>query len=435
MDSRKRIGLVLLITVQVLVISNAALAQRAVHPTREAAAGLGNGSSSLVVPFLASVSPQEPDPYKLTASQLPSMADAPLEFQVVSQRKMINGAYQYAGWTPVVRGRMLGRTRKGDAVIIDLAQDGKLIHTLRAGLKGTGGETWYEDWEIRGDDTKDLLTAVGKLTATFKYYNDTDEKTAPLTVRQFNVVKLAYYDEGKSVWRYGALYDDLLGFSYLIQRQPDSGSAPAIWVYTWVNLEHDSSIKDISYRLSVDGTAVPLEDEFDASQNHESVVTLDQHEEVFVKAKNDRVINPHNLYLVVFRPKLLWGQKREVGGTGWLWLGDHPGKWVFKIRLAGQVVRELRFTVLPSGQVALHPEQDSSKPGFMNLGPGRFFVETYFPNPNAFDLRFNPDAVRSGTLYGRAWISNEVINGMLKTLPPKNAGPMPFPQPTLPATE
>lgn len=378
---------------------------------------------------------QENDPYKIAAAQPPSMADAPLEFQVMTQRQMVAGIYKYVGWTPVIRGRVLGRTRKGDAVIVDLAQDGKLIHTLRAGLSGTGGERWYEDWEIRGDDTKDLLTAVGKLTATFKYYNDTDEKTGPLTVRQFSVVKLAYYDESKSVWKYGALYDDLLGFSYLVQRQPTGGESPGVWIYTWMNLQHDSSIKDISYRLSVDGTVVPLEDEFDANQNHESVVTLDQHEEVFVKAKNDRVINPHNLYLVVFRPKLLWGEKREVGGNGWLWLGDHPGKWVLKIRIAGQVVRELRFTVLPTGQVAPHPEQDSSKPGFLNLGPGRFFIETYFPNPNAFDLRFNPDAIRSGTLYGRPWISNEVTSGMLKTLPPKNPGTMPFPQPALPATE
>lgn len=375
---------------------------------------------------------QEIDSYKATAAQSPSMADAPLEFQVMSQRKMINGVNQYAGWTPVVRGRMLGRTRRGDAVIVELSQDGKLIHTLRAGLSGTSGERWYEDWEIRGDDKKDLLTAVGKLTATFKYYNDTDEKTAPLTVRQFQVVKLADYDEGKSVWKYGALYDDLLGFSYLVQRQTSSGELAGVWVYTWMNLNHDSAIKDISYRLSVDGNVIPLDDEFDANQNHESITTLDQQEAVFVRAKNDRVINPHNLYLVVFRPKLLWGSKGVAGGQGWLWLADHPGKWVFKIRVAGQVVRELRFIVLPNGQIAPHSEQDTTKLGFLNLGPGRFFVETYFANPNAFDLRFNPDAIRNGTLYGRPWISNEVTGGMLKALPPKNPGPMPFPQPTLP---
>lgn len=375
------------------------------------------------------------DPYKATAAQAPTLADAPLEFKVVSQRKMINGSYQYAGWTPVISGRMLGRTHRGDAVMVALSQDGRLIHTLRGGLKGTAGEAWYEDWEIRGDDTKDMLTAAGKITATFNYYNDTDEKTAPLTVRQFQVVKLVHYDEGKNSWKYGALYDDLLGFSYIVQRQPENSAPGFVWVYTWMNLQHDSAIKDISYKLSVDGNPVPLDDAFDANQNHESIVSFDQQEEIFVKAKNDRVVNPHNVYLVVFRPKLLWGPKSSAPGPGWLWLADHPGKWILKIRIAGQVVRELRFTVLPNGEVALHPEQDRTKPGFLNLGPGRFFVETYFPNPNTFDLRFNPDAIRNGTLYGRPWISNEVTGGMVKLLPPKNPGVMPFPQPTLTGLE
>jgi hypothetical protein len=378
---------------------------------------------------------QNVDPYKATAAQSPTLADAPLEFKVISVRKMINGTNQYAGWTPVISGRMLGRTRKGDAVIVELSQDGKPIHTLRAGLKGTGGETWYEDWDIRGDDTQDMMTAVGKLTATFKYYSDTDEKTTPLSVRQFDVVKLVNYEDGRNSWKYGALYDDLLGFSYIVQRQPTSGELTGVWIYTWMNLQHDSALRDISYKLAVDGNPVPLDDAFDANQNHESITSFDQQEEIFIKAKNDRVVNPHNVYLVVFRPKLLWGSKGSAAGPGWLWLADHPGKWNLKIRIAGQVVRELRFTVLQNGEIALHPEQDKSKAGFLNLGPGRFFVETYFPNPNNFDLRFNPDAIRNGTLYGRPWISNEVTGGMVKLLPPKNPGTMPFPQPTLSGLE
>lgn len=375
------------------------------------------------------------DTYKVTAAQAPSMADAPLEFQVISVRQMINGAYQYTGWTPKIRGRMLGRTRRGDAVVVEFSQDGKMLANLRAGLSGTGGETWFEDWEIRGDENKDVLTAVGKVTATFKYYDDTAEKSGPLTTRQFQVVKTVYYDEGKNNWKYGALYDDLLGFSYAVQRQPSSSELNSVWIYTWMNLQHDSAIKDISYKLSVDGNPVPLDDGFDANQNHESIVTLDQREEIFVKAKNDRVVNPHNVYLVVFRPKLLWGTKGQAAGPGWLWLADHPGKWNLKIRIAGQVVRELHFTVLANGEIAPHPEQDKSKPGFLNLGPGRFFAETYFPNPNTFDLRFNPEAIRSGTLYGRPWISTEVTGGMVKLLPPKNPGAMPFPQSTLTGLE
>lgn len=390
---------------------------------------------AVIVVLSAPVFGQENDPYKAVATQTPTMADAPLEFQVISVRQMINGVYQYVGWTPKISGRMLGHTNRSDAVVVELSQDGKLLHTLRTSLRGTGGQSWYEDWEIRGDESKDILTAVGKVTATFKYFDDTAEKTGPLTVRQFQVVKTVYYDEGKNNWKYGALYDDLLGFSYAVQRQPSGGEAPAVWLYTWMNLQHDSAVKDISYKLTVDGNPVSLDEAFDANQNHESIVTLDQREEIFVKAKNDRVVNPHNVYLVVFRPKLLWGPKGQAAGPGWLWFADHPGKWNLKIRIAGQVVRELRFNVLPSGEIALHPEQDKSKPGFMNLGPGRFFLETYFPNPNNFDLRFNPDAIRSGTLYGRPWISQEVSAGMVKLLPPKNPGAMPFPQATLTGLE
>lgn len=398
------------------------------------AIGLFLVAFAIIVVLSAPVFGQESDPYKAAAAAAPSLADAPLEFKVISQRKMVNGSNQFAGWTPVISGRMLGRTRNGDAVIVELSQDGKPIHTLRAGLRGNGGQSWYEDFDIRGDDTKDMLTAVGKLTATFKYYNDNDEKTTPLTVRKFDVVKVVHYDEGRNSWKYGALYDDLLGFSYIVQRQPSSGELSGVWIYTWMNLQHDSAIKDISYKLSVDGNPVPLDDGFDANQNHESITTFDQQEEIFVKAKNDRVVNPHNVYLVVFRPKLLWGPKGSAAGPGWLWLADHPGKWIFKIRVAGQVVRELHFTTLPNGEIVPHPEQDKTRAGFLNLGPGRFFVETYFPNPNNFDLRFNPDAIRAGALYGRPWISNEVIGGMVKLLPPKNPGTMPFPQATLSGT-
>lgn len=380
------------------------------------------------------VSAQQADPYKTTAAQAPSMADAPLEFQIISVRQMINGKYQYVGWTPKIGGRILGRTRKGDAVTIELSQDGKSIGALRADLNGTG-ERWYEDWEIRGNEEKDIFTAVGKVTGTFKYYDDAAEKTAPLTTRQFEVVKTVYYDESKNNWKYGVLYDDLVGFSYAVQRQPSSGELAGVWLYTWMNLQHDSALKNISYKLSVDDNPVPLDDAFDANQNHESITTFDQQEDIFVKAKNDRVVNFHNVYLVAFRPKLLWGPKGNAAGPGWLWLADHPGKWNLKIRVAGQVVRELRFTVLPSGEIALHPEQDKSKAGFMNLGPGRFFLETYFPNPNTFDLRFNPDAIRRGTMYGRPWISTEVTGGMIKLLPPKNPGTMPFPQTTLTGLE
>ena len=119
-----------------------------------------------------------------------TLADFPFEFQVVSQRRIINSSYEYIGWTPVIRGRILGQTHRGDEVMVALSQNGNLIYVLFAELKGTDGSSWYEDFEIRGDD-HDLILEVGGITATFKYYNNRDERTTPLGIRQFRVMKLA----------------------------------------------------------------------------------------------------------------------------------------------------------------------------------------------------------------------------------------------------
>ena len=388
---------------------------------------------SCLLPSRASA--EDVDPLAVLAKQPASLADAPLTFTVITQRRMINGNYKYVGWTPVIEGRILGRNRKGDAVIVELSQNGKLLRTLRFGLSGTNParNEWYEDWAIRGDDVKDMLTAVGKITATFKYYDDADEKTRALSTRQFTVVRTVTYEDGANAWKYGSLNDDLLGFSYIVQRTPEVLAPGYVWLYAWMQLQHDSDVKDVSYRIEVDGARVDLPDGFDANGNHETITTLDQLEYIYRKDRKDTFTNRYNMYLVAFHPYLSWGKKEARDNT--LYFIDHPGKWVIKIRLKGQVARELHFTVLPDGTIAPHPEQDATKPGFLNLGPNRFFAETYFANPNVTDVRFNPDAIRAGMLYGRPWISDDVKKNMLPVLPPKKTGNPVFPQPTLPPTK
>ena len=373
---------------------------------------------------------QETDPYKLLATQSPSLADTPLEFNVFNEHTMVDGVPQYVGWVPIFNGRILGRVRNGDAVIIELAQGGKEIHTMRCGLKDTQTDQWYEDWSFRGDDSKDLLKVFGKIDATFNYYTEKDGKTTLLTKRQFNIVRLADYEDRKSVWKYGVLNDDLLGFSYAVMRRPESSAPGFVWLYTWMNLESSYSLKDISYQIEVNGQRLDLPTGFDANENHEAITSLEQSERVFIKAKNDTVVNRYNTYLMCFRPYLAWGKKEPRSNT--ISLIDHPGQWVFRIRVAGQLAREFKFAVLPNGVIAPHPEQDPSRTGFLNLGPGRAFLETYFPNPNTLDDRFNPDAIRAGMLNGRPWISEEIKQKMLSVLPPRKPGAMPFPQPSLP---
>lgn len=132
---------------------------------------------------------QATDPYNNPADEDVTLADFPFEIQALKQGRIIDGSYQYVGWTPVIRGRIVGRTQEGDEVMVALSQNGKLINILFAELKGTDGLSWYEDFEIRGDDDQ-VLSDFGNITATFKYYSNRDERTTPLGSRKFRVVKL-----------------------------------------------------------------------------------------------------------------------------------------------------------------------------------------------------------------------------------------------------
>lgn len=380
-------------------------------------------AASLLLPAVAAA--QDADPYAAAAAATPSLADAPLEISLQNQHGLVNGQPQWTGWTPILSGRIIGKSRSGDAVIVEIAQGGKPVHTLRAGLRG-GGQ-WFEDWEIRGTEAKDLLTASGVLTLTYKYMSAADEQTRVLCTRQVEVLRLQEVEDRKPVWKWGIRYDDLPGFSYVNHRKPDGGGWALLWIYCWLNPQHESVLRDITYGIEVNGQRLDVPDGFAANDNREAVTTFDQEEHVWLKAKNDILTNKHTMCLVTFRPYLVWGPKRVPVDAKGIELIDHPGAWVLKIRVGGQLLRELHFTVDANGMILPHAEQDASKPGFMNLGPGRSFVETYFPNPVGIDQRFNPEAVRAGTLYGRPWISAEVKNGMLTALPPAKPGDPPFP--------
>lgn len=357
------------------------------------------------------------------------LADSPLMMQVVPARKNVKGTYKWVGWSPKVQGRVIGVIGSGDAIIVDFSQKGKKLLTLRTALSGSGG--WARDWEVAGNTETEVLTQTGEITATIKFYSDKEEKETQTMVRKFVVVKMCTYDDSVNQWTYGALYSDLPGFSYLVQQAPETSykDGDRIWIYSWMQRE-SYNLKDISYRIEVDGKRIDVPNGFDANQNQDEASRQEQEERIFIKAKKDVVSNRYNTYLMKFIPYLFWGKRPEHMTQG-ISLADHPGQWVFTIKSEGKVMRELRFAVTPEGIVAPHPEQDPKRPGYLNLGPGRAFVETYFPKPNDADQRFDPEAIRKGTLFGRPWVSKE-IEGMLKALPPAVKGSMVFPQPKLP---
>ena len=369
------------------------------------------------------------DPFAEAAGKPASFADEPFTIEVYQSPNNSSGEDKYLGWSPVIHGRILGKTRSGDAVIVEVSSGGKVVQTYRVGLKGTDG-SWCEDWNLGQDDGK-LMTATGDLTFTFKYYDDDTNKERVIAKRIAKVVKaVQHIGSGKHTWKYGIIYDDLLGSAYINQYQQDNVSTKEIWMFFWIRSDVNfyDSVKEVSCRLEVNGQKVDLPNEF--SGNISDTTRLEQKEEIWVK--NDRLDNNYNFYKVQFIPKLYWGSKRnDLNPTEWIGLADHPGDWKLSMKAKGKVIREFKFKVA-NGMIVPNPEQDPSKSGFLNLGPNRAYLEVYFPNPNDFDSGFNPDAIRKGVMFGKPWVSDEIKNGMLKALPPAKAAKRPFPTPKFP---
>lgn len=371
------------------------------------------------------------DPYKEAANKPASLADEPLTIELYQLTDNSSGEEKFVGWSPVINGRILGKTKAGDAVLVEVSSGGKALQTYRIGMKGTNvaeGE-WCEDWNIGQDDNK-LLTATGDLTFTFKFYNDDTAKESILSKRIVKVVKaVQHIGSGKHAWKYGIIYDDLLGSAYINQWQQSDISTREIWMFFWIRNDNIyDCFKNITYRIEVNGKKIDLPNDF--GDNTSDKNRLEQKEELWIK--NDRVDNKYNFYKVQCIPKMYWGPIVDnLDKRGWIGLINYPGEWKMAIRDQGKVMREFKFKV-ENGMIVPHPEQDSSKPGFLNLGPNRAYLEVYFPNPDEFDSAFNPDAIRKGVLYGRPWVSDQIKNGMLKALPPAKTGKMPFPTPKFP---
>ncbi len=354
------------------------------------------------------------------AARPASLADEPLTFKLWQTPNMEE---KYVGFFPVVEGRILGKTRNGDAVIIEFSKGGQLLKSYRVSLRGSG-EGWCEDFETTVvDDEAQFIAADGELTVTFKFYDDGAEATRVVGTRRVQVVKIAHHlGSGRHTWRYGIRYEDLLGSAYVnMYRQYDYGHIVP-WFYVW-SRRANGNVSDVSYRIEVNGQRLTLPDNFEGSWG--DVTSLEQTEERWIA--NDRQDNPYNFYKLRFTPSLYCGPKRTDITENFIALIDHPGQWVLKIRSGGVLIRELRFQVGADGFIVPHAEQDASKPGFMNLGPMRAFCESTFGNPDDWDVAFDPAAVKTGVLFGRPWISDAVKTGMLANLPPAKIAPRPFP--------
>ncbi len=368
------------------------------------------------------------DPYSALSTTEAFMPDQPLSINVRNVRDTAPVPNKYTGWLPVIKGRLYGPVKDGDAVKIELLKDGKPVRSYRVPLQPltiTEYE-YFQDWELTNYEDKDPLSSEGEFGLVFKYVDFASEKERILAEKKITIVRAGSVDgfAGVHIWKYGIMCGELPAISYMFLKGQPSDSSRPVFFFTWINRESDF-IDDIKYKISVNGTPLEIPSDFSLSCNRK--LAIEQEEDMYDYQKMAVINNRYRLYLMEFGPKLYWGQKDELQSMGgWICMGEHPGDWSVKVYSQGKMIREFRFNVTSEGTVSLHPEQDPAKKGSLVLGPMRFFIETYFPNPNDFDDRFSPAEMKKDSFFGRPWISSE-IQGMLNALPPEKPGAMPFP--------
>ena len=336
----------------------------------------------------------------------PYMGDDVLAINVRNIVDRSSGSPQFS-WLPMVEGVLYGPAKDGDAIILEIHKDGKPVRSFRVDLKPLDiwidgmGSAYYQNWKIDPYDKEDkALTSAGDFTFVFKYVDFATEQERVLMERKITILKAGTCDvsTGKHAWKFAVSSDNLLGGNYVFMSPGYGEDSGEIAFYTWTNRE-DSYLKNIKFKITVDGNPVTVPGNF--AGNPKNIRSVEQVEEMYDYANSQRIVNKYNFYLMKFFTRLYWGPKNDNRSDGWVALIDHPGKWVVKVYLEGQMFREWRFTVNSQGMIEKHPEQDQSNPGALKFDPFKVFVNTYYPNPEDFDEQFDPAAIKAGSFYSR----------------------------------
>ena len=330
------------------------------------------------------------------SSAKPVLADMPLVLGIEDRKR--------AGWAPDFKGVVYGKVGYGDQLRVVISMNGAVIKKYSVPLQQSQAaplpppNAQYAQWTLI--DNESSIAQAGTFLITFKYFDFGSEQETVLGQKTLRIAK-GSIDRPQ----YLAIYDDLLLANWI------SMDEMTLTLHFWVS--HDMRRLFIDHptwiaKVFVDGKPItePENNRFPCSERSEC--NLFQYE-IHAHGPNQKSVESASdlACLAVGTPFSL----SYFSDT----LLNHSGVWQVKVYAGSDFVREFRFTV-NDGAIVPDAEQAPSLTPPLQLGPRGFFVQTYFPNPDTFDNRFDVAAAKAGCFYGRPWKSDSVAN-MLKSLP------------------
>lgn len=325
-----------------------------------------------------------------------------------------------------VTGQVHGhRLQQADAILAEYKVGRRVLASVRCSVEGFDGFQWPNvDGYSVGNfacTSEQVIGTAAEAVLQLTYKDDADDRSIafrPLTIpvgaapsrvsgRDYNVLNFVNNP-------------GLLGASTIwLRERPFGRGTPKVILSFWATPGRGNGRPDdVSLRCSVNGERIRERIHVGGSMLHQRGGDVAS----YVDSDGESHEFGYRYYEV--------STAFAFGGRGGSYdnydLVEHPGDYSCVIKVGGEAVRELLFTVTAEG-IAPHPEQLGD--GALYLAPGRALIQTRFPSPDKWDQGIDPAAIRAASFYGRPWRDPASMAPTFESLPPRPVGSLAPPRP------
>jgi hypothetical protein len=239
-------------------------------------------------------------------------------------------------------------------------------------------------------------------------YTDDEEQKDYLVAALKTDVK--YWKNGSNT-NWGILPDDLLSVAFAYNSRNNATFHKPLFLFWSTN----NSLKaDATFRCTVDGKKVP-----DFTAYLERVHGNGAESEIdssYTTAKEHRSFWFEHYQL---DPGFHYGSKNDFQGndpSAVRWAIDSPGKWDCFLRVDGNPIREMLFTVNDQGMIEPSEMQKGARAVFTL--PNVALIDMKIPHNHGVEKRIRPEAMRKSIGFGIPWPDSPQSKALQASFPP-----------------